>query len=55
MGSGGVGDVYKRQAVGLVVGIGLAFLLDYLDSSVRDRRTLEELGLPLLGEIPKHR
>lgn len=44
-----------RIALGLAVGLGLAFLLDYLDASVRDRRTLEELGLPLLGEIPKHR
>ena len=44
-----------RIALGLAAGIGLVFLLDYLDTSVRDRRTLEELGLPLLGEIPKHR
>ncbi|HXF64573.1 MAG TPA: hypothetical protein VNK95_23280 [Caldilineaceae bacterium] len=44
-----------RIGLGLAVGLGLAFLLDYLDSSVRDRRTLEELGLPILGEIPKDR
>lgn len=44
-----------RIVLGLAVGLGLAFLVDYLDASVRDRRTLEELGLPLLGEIPKHR
>lgn len=44
-----------RIALGLAVGLGLAFWVDYLDSTVRDRRTLEELGLPLLGEIPKHR
>jgi capsular polysaccharide biosynthesis protein len=44
-----------RIGLALAVGVGLVFLLNYLDRSVRDRRTLEELGLPVLGEIPKDR
>lgn len=44
-----------RMALALLVGIGLVFLLDYLDTSVRNRRELEELGVRVLGEIPKHR
>ena len=31
------------------------FLLDYLDTSVRDRAELETMGLPVLGEIPAKR
>lgn len=42
-----------RILLGLLVGIGLVFLLDYLDTSVRDRRELEEMGLTVLGEIPR--
>ena len=44
-----------RIGLGLLVGLGLVFLLDYLDASVRDRRMAEALGLPVIGEIPKHR
>jgi capsular polysaccharide biosynthesis protein len=44
-----------RLALALAVGIGLVFLLDYVDTSVRDRRELEQLGLPVLGEIPRHK
>jgi capsular polysaccharide biosynthesis protein len=44
-----------RIGLALAVGVGLVFLLHYLDRSVRDRRALEELGLPILGEIPKDR
>jgi len=32
--------------------VGLAFLLDYLDLSVRSAEELETLGLPVLGRIP---
>ena len=39
--------------VGLVVGVGLAFLLDYLDKRIKDERTLEkELGVPVLASVP---
>ena len=44
-----------RVGLGLLVGLGLVFLLDYLDTSVRDRRMAETLGLRVIGEIPKHR
>lgn len=39
--------------VGLVVGLGLAFLLDYLDRRVKDEKMLEkELGAPVLTKVP---
>lgn len=44
-----------RIGLGLLVGLGLVFLLDYLDTSVRNRREVETLGLPVIGEIPKDR
>lgn len=44
-----------RVGLGLLVGLGLVFLLDYLDSSVRNRREVEMLGLRVIGEIPKDR
>jgi capsular polysaccharide biosynthesis protein len=33
--------------------LGLAFLVDYLDPTVRHRKELEEIGLPVMGEIPR--
>jgi capsular polysaccharide biosynthesis protein len=36
----------------LAAGVALAFLLDYLDDSVRGARDLEALGLAVVGEIP---
>lgn len=44
-----------RIALGLLVGLGFVFLLDYLDTSLRTRQEVEALGLRMLGEIPKHR
>ncbi len=44
-----------RIGLGLLVGFGLLFLLDYLDTSLRNRREVETLGLRVIGEIPKHR
>ncbi len=44
-----------RILLGLLVGLGLVFLLDYLDTSVRNRNEVEELGLKVIGEIPGHR
>lgn len=47
-------EVGLRTLIGLLVGIGLAFLIDYMDSSVRSREEAERLlDLPVLGEIPK--
>jgi len=41
--------------IGLIVGIGLAFLIDYLDQTVRTREEAERLlQMPVLGEIPRH-
>lgn len=44
-----------RVGLGLLVGIGLIFLLEYLDTSLRSRREVEALGLRVIGEIPKPR
>ncbi len=38
-----------------MVGIALAFVLDYLDDTVRDREDLRTLELPLLAEVPARR
>ncbi len=46
-------DLPLRILLALAAGLGLAFLLDYLDRSVRDRSDVEKLGLPILGEIPR--
>jgi capsular polysaccharide biosynthesis protein len=42
-----------RVLLGLIVGIGLVFLWDYLDTSVRDRKEVEALGLTVIAAIPK--
>lgn len=46
-------DIVQRTVIGLLVGVGLALLLDYLDGSVRSTREVEQLlGVTVLGEIP---
>ncbi len=45
-------DLPIRVALALAAGIALAFLLDYLDTSVRDGREIQALGIAVLGEIP---
>jgi capsular polysaccharide biosynthesis protein len=45
-------DLPLRLALGLGAALGLTFLLDYVDDSVRDRRDLQTLGLPVLAEVP---
>ncbi len=45
-------DLPLRLALALIAGVGLAFLWDYLDVTIRNRADLEELGLPILAEIP---
>jgi len=48
-------DIAIRTLLGLFTGIALAFLLDYVDDTVRGRQDLEEqLGLVVLGEIPRY-
>jgi capsular polysaccharide biosynthesis protein len=51
-----ISEIALRTVIGVIVGIGLAFLLDYLDPNVRSRREAETLlRLPVLGEIPRTR
>jgi len=39
--------------VGLMAGVGLAFLLEYLDNTIKTEQDIEKiLGLPVLGAIP---
>jgi tyrosine-protein kinase Etk/Wzc len=38
--------------VGLGLGIGLTFLLEYMDNSVRTIEDVERMGVPVLGSIP---
>lgn len=46
-------DIGLRALLGLMVGIFAAFLIEYLDSTLRSTRDIERgLGLPVLGEIP---
>jgi capsular polysaccharide biosynthesis protein len=45
-------DLPLRLVLALVAGLALAFFLDYLDDSVRDRAELEALGIAVLGELP---
>jgi protein tyrosine kinase modulator len=46
-------DLPIRLFVALVAGVALAFLWDYLDTTVRDRAEVEALGVAVLGEIPR--
>lgn len=48
-------DIPLRIALALIVGVGLALLAEYLDTAVRRREDVENVGLPVLGEIPKGR
>lgn len=41
------------MAVGLVFGVGMAFLIEYLDSTIKSTEEAEKLyGAPVLGQIP---
>ncbi len=44
-----------RLTLALIAGVALAFLWEYLDDSVRDASDLEEMGLPVLGMVPRRR
>lgn len=39
--------------IGLIAGVGLAYLAAYLDDGIHSRREIEQLGISLLGEIPR--
>mgnify|MGYP001125086172 CR=1 FL=1 len=45
-------DLPLRLALALAAGIGLAFLLHYMDPTVRHRSDAQALGIPLLAEVP---
>jgi len=48
-----VKNVMIGALAGLVIGIGLAFLLEYLDRSVKTEEQVQELlGVPVLGVVP---
>lgn len=46
-------DIPIRVLIALLAGIALAFILDYLDNSVRDAHDAEGLGLNVIAEIPR--
>ena len=48
-------DLPLKVGVGLAAGLALALLAHYFDPFVRDRRDLEQLGLPVLGDLPRRR
>jgi capsular polysaccharide biosynthesis protein len=49
-----ISEIGLRTVIGLLVGITLAFLVDYVDPSVRTREDAERLlELPVLAEIPR--
>jgi hypothetical protein len=48
-------EVPIRLGLAVLAGIAGAFLLDYLDRSVRGPDELEKMGLPVLARIPRHR
>lgn len=44
------------SVIGLVIGAGIAFLLEFLDKSIKNEQDIEkELGLPILGVVPTMR
>lgn len=45
-------DIPIRLFLALVAALGLAFLLDYLDDTIREASEVEALGIRVLGQIP---
>lgn len=45
-------NVAARALVGLIAGVGLAFLVEYLDDTIRPSDIETLLGLPIVGDIP---
>jgi capsular polysaccharide biosynthesis protein len=48
-------DLPLRLILATGAGLGLAFLVDYLDPTLRSRQELEKMGLDVLAEIPRVR
>jgi len=54
--AGLISEIGLRTIIGLIVGIGAALLVDYVDPSLRSRQEAEMLlQVPVLGEIPRTR
>jgi capsular polysaccharide biosynthesis protein len=45
-------EIPIRVLLGLVAGLGLAFLVDYLDDTIYEPEEVEALGMNVLGHIP---
>jgi len=48
-------DLPVRLLLALLAGIALAFLLDYVDDSIRGRQDLEDMEIQVLAEVPGRR
>ena len=48
-------DLPLRMLIAFLVGVGIVFLMDYTDTSIRGRKEIEELGIAIVGEIPRDR
>ena len=48
-------DLPVRLLLALLAGIALAFLLDYMDDSIRGRQDLEDMKIQVLAEVPGRR
>jgi capsular polysaccharide biosynthesis protein len=46
-------DLPLRLLLALAAGVALAFLVDYLDDRIRGRDDVEQMGLRVVGEIPR--
>ncbi len=46
-------SVILKGGVGFAAGVGLAFLADYLDRTIRNKQEIESLGFRVIGEIPR--
>ena len=44
---------FIRVGLGLLIGLGVAFLAHYLDPVLRRREDVEALGIPVVGAIPR--
>ena len=48
-------DLPIRLGLAVVTGVAAAFLLDYLDASIRGGEEVEAMGIHVLAQIPRHR
>lgn len=48
-------DIPIRFGLALIAGVAGSFLLDYLDTTIRDRTEVEAMGFEVLAQIPRDR